>query len=141
MSHRQAGSVCLRACAHQGGWMPIVSPHRRRTESPQAEAQQRQPALPAVPHNLDLQLRAGSSVVSQSGKPFSVLPVVSLADPRLKLRRDLLQIGLAMNFFQSEVMEGNETVTREGDFQSADGIPKACGFARHTLQSLQWCSP
>src|ERR1700723_1705573 len=111
MSHRQAGSVCLRACAHQGGWMPIVPLDPRRTESPHAEAQQRQPALPAVPHDIDLQLRAGSPVVPQSGKPVSVLPVVSLADSRLEFSRDVLQIGRAMNFFQSEDMEGDQTVT------------------------------
>src|ERR1700677_904481 len=115
MSHRKTGSVFLRACAHQGGGMPIVSPHPRRTESPHAEAQQRQPALPAVPHNFDLQLRAGSPVVSQSGKPFSVLPVVSLADSRLKFRPNVLQVEGTMNYLSimDDVMQAKHWVTRE----------------------------
>src|SRR6202167_1074534 len=115
MSHRQAGSVCLRACADQGGRMPIVSPHPWRAESPHAEAQQRQPALPAVPYNFDVQLRAGSPVVSQSGKSFSVLPVVSLADSRLQFRRHVLQIEGTMNYLSimDDVMQAKHWVSRE----------------------------
>src|ERR1700728_465388 len=115
MSHRLAGSVCLRARADQGGRIHIVSPLPWRAESPHAEAQQRQPALPAMPYNFDLQLRAGSPVVSQSGKPFSVLPVVSLADSRLKFRPNVLQVEGTMNYLSimDDVMQAKHWVTRE----------------------------
>ena len=46
---------------------------------------------------VQLQRRAGSSFVPQPGELFPVVRVVSLANSRLQLRSDLLQIGAAMN--------------------------------------------
>jgi hypothetical protein len=67
-------------------------------ESAHAETQQCESAVSAVPHNFKLQLRAGGTVIPQSGKPVSVVPAVPLANSRLKLRRDLLQIEGMMEF-------------------------------------------
>lgn len=63
--------------------MPIMPPGPRRAESSHAEAQQRQPALPAVPYDVQLQRGARSSFIPQSGKLFPVLRVVPFADSRL----------------------------------------------------------
>ena len=55
----------------------VVLPHgARRAKSPHAEAQQRQPALPAVPHDVEFQQRAGCSFVPQPGELFPGVHVV-----------------------------------------------------------------
>ncbi len=115
MPHRQARTVCVRACADQGRWMPVVPPDARRAESAHAEAEQHEPALPAVPHDLKLQLGTGSAFVPQPGESFSVLPFVPLANSRVKLRCDLFQVGGAMNSFSvvNERVKAKRAVTRE----------------------------
>src|SRR5271170_7367284 len=68
-----------------------------RTQSPHVETEQRQSALPAVPHDLKLQRGARGSFISQSGELLSVVHAVPRPDPWLELRPDLFQIGVGMN--------------------------------------------
>jgi len=48
----QAGAICLRARSRKGRRMPVMPSDARWAESPHAEAEQRELALPAVPHDI-----------------------------------------------------------------------------------------
>src|SRR5208282_1902511 len=78
------------------------------TQSPHAETEQREPALPAMPHDVQFQRGAGGSFVPQSGELLPVLHPMPRGDSRLQLRSHLLQVGVAMN----------------GSFTDEDGVLK-----------------
>ena len=58
-----------------------ILPHgSRRAEPAHAEGEQRQSALPAVPHDIELQQRAGSAFVPQPGELLPGVHVVPRGD-------------------------------------------------------------
>src|ERR1700756_57236 len=59
------------------------------------DAQQREPALPAVSYGFDELYRSGSPVVSQPGKPIPGLHGLPLANTRLERRPRVLQVRTA----------------------------------------------
>ncbi len=95
--HRQARSVRIRARAGKGGWLPVLPHGPRRAEPSHAEGQQRQSALPAVPHDVEFQRRAGRAVVPQPGELLPGMHAVPRRDSRLELQFDVFQVEAAMN--------------------------------------------
>ena len=94
--HRQAGSVRLRACAGQGERLPVLPHGSRRAEPSHAEGEQRQLALPAVPHDVEFQQRAGRAVVPQPGELLPGMHAVPRSDSRLEFQFHVFQVEAAM---------------------------------------------
>ncbi len=96
MPRRQARPVRFRARAGEDGRLLVVPRDPRFAQSAHAQIQQREHALPAVPHDVHVQQRSGNAIVSQPSHPISSLHALPRANPRVELRRDIFQIEMTM---------------------------------------------
>src|SRR5271156_3886874 len=117
LPYGQAGAVCVRTRAGEGRRLRILPPGAWRAESAHVEAEQREPAVPAVPYHFQLQRGAGSAFVPQPGQFFPILRAVPFADSRLELRCDVLQVVRAVGraLVRGEADGLHMTVTAGGE--------------------------
>ncbi len=96
VSRRQARSLRFRARPIKTEGCTSCHVTHGSAQSAHAQIQQRQHALPAVPHDVDLQRRARNAFIPQPGHPIPGMHALPRANSRIELRSHLFQIVMTM---------------------------------------------